>query len=207
MTVLVPSIQKTRYVTIEASLHEEIVQVVQTWKTRAELAETRAERAEARVEELEAQVSHLIARVNQLEHELYGRKSEKSEEKPNSDPASNKPTNGQKEKKKRKKKSGKKRPDRRNHDHLSLEVVDVDLPEEQKVCQTCGNPFKEFPALEEAETIEIEVKAHRRKIRRRRYMRQCNCEMGKNKVVAALSPGKGWCTIVSVNSNHKLLTS
>lgn len=93
-------------------------------------------------------------------------------------------------KKKPKKRSGKKRPDRRKHDHLPLEVVDVDLPEDQQACQVCGHPFKEFPALEEAETIEIDVKAHRRKIRRKRYMRQCNCEANQGKVVAAPSPGK-----------------
>lgn len=188
MTATSPETQPPLYVTIEASLYAELVEAARTWKDRAEQAEKRVELAEARVRELETQVSQLIARVNQLEYELYGKKTEKS--KKQSDSASDEDAAGEKGKEKPKKQSGTNRPDRRNHDHLPLEFVDVDLPEGQKNCHLCGNPFKAFPDLEEAETIEIEVEGHRRKIRRKRYMRQCNCEPNQSRVVTAPSPGK-----------------
>ena len=158
--------QSTRYITVEASVYAELIESARSWKERAEKAEARAEKAEARVRVLEAQVSQLIARVNQLEHELYGKKSEKG--KPEADAAPK--GEAEKQKDRPKKQSGTKRPDRRSHDHLPLEVVEVDLPEDEKKCLVCGEPFKDFPGREEGETIEIEVRAHRRKIRRRQYM-------------------------------------
>lgn len=182
MTALYP-ILNSRYITIEVSLYKELVEAAHTWKDRAE-------RAEARVVHLEAQVEKLMARVNQLEHDLYGKKSEKDKKKSELDSLPDACSSREQGEKKSKKQSGKKRPDRRNHDHLPLEAQEIDLPEDQTICQACGNSFKEFPALEESETIEIEVKAYRRKIRRKRYMRQCNCETNHSKVVTAPSPGK-----------------
>jgi len=106
LTVLTSDTQTSRYVTIEASVYEELVEAARTWKVRAECAEARAERAEARVRELESEVSRLIARVNQLEHELYGTKSEKSKEEPHSDSSSSEHGESQPKKGKPKKQSG-----------------------------------------------------------------------------------------------------
>ena len=44
--------------------------------------------------------------------------------------------------KKKKKKDGPKK--RRNHDHLNVKEVDVDLPEDQKKCPYCGNLMSFF---------------------------------------------------------------
>ena len=49
-----------------------------------------------------------------------------------------------------------------------------ELPEDQRVCPTCGQALTPSDA-EESELIEIEVRAYRRKIRRRRYRRTCTC--------------------------------
>ncbi|NDP40794.1 MAG: IS66 family transposase [Rhodoferax sp.] len=43
-------------------------------------------------------------------------------------------------------------------------------------CSKCGLAFGIFPGTEDAEVLEIEVKAYRRKIRRLRYKPMCKCE-------------------------------
>lgn len=159
------------------------------WMGRAERAERRFEAVEKENQELKQQIATLMARVAQLEHELFSRKTEKKKDKK---PASSSGP-GLSEQEKDKSSQGKRggnRPDRRNHDHLPLEYLDVDLPDNEKCCSRCGQPFKPFPDLEEGETIEVEVKAHRRRVRRKRYKRQCNCEPQSSKVVTAPSLGK-----------------
>ena len=49
-----------------------------------------------------------------------------------------------------------------------------DAPE-QRVCPACSKPFAVMTDTEDSEQIEIEVQAHRRVIRRRRYRRTCAC--------------------------------
>ena len=51
--------------------------------------------------------------------------------------------------------------------HLSerIETVGFDAPQ----CPACGESLGEFPGTEDSEVREIEVKAYRRLIRRRRY--------------------------------------
>ena len=45
----------------------------------------------------------------------------------------------------------------------------------KKNCPCCGLPFDAFPGTEDSEQIEIEVKAHRRIIKRKRYKPACKC--------------------------------
>ena len=52
-----------------------------------------------------------------------------------------------------------------------------ELSAEQKRCPRCGLPAKEFPGTEDSEELEIEVKAYRRRIRRKRYIPTCRCGM------------------------------
>jgi transposase len=54
------------------------------------------------------------------------------------------------------------------------EVYELD----EAVCSKCGCPFHEDPRLgtEDSETLEIEVKAHRRRIKRKKYKKTCHCE-------------------------------
>lgn len=155
------------------------------WRERAELAELRVEALEKENQELRQQVAALMARVAQLEYELFSRKTEKKKK-----PASSSDSLSQQEEKSSQAAGERTRPDRRNHDHLPLEYVDVDLPDDEKYCGKCGKPFKPFPDLEQGETIEVEVRAHRRCVRRKRYKKQCNCESKSSKIVTATSPGK-----------------
>ncbi len=52
-----------------------------------------------------------------------------------------------------------------------VEVIEL----ESAKCPSCGLGLHEFPGTEDSEVLEIEVKAYRRVIRRRRYKPACNC--------------------------------
>jgi transposase len=51
----------------------------------------------------------------------------------------------------------------------------IELPPEQQLCSCCGLPFVPFPGTEDSEILEVEVKAYRRVIHRRRYRPTCSC--------------------------------
>jgi len=129
------------------------------------------QRAKQREQQLHEKIRELEAKVKQLEHQLFGKKSEKKNraEKVGS-PQTEEPT-----RRSRGQQPGNSAPRRRTHQHLP-EIEDTrDLPEAQKSCPDCGRPFAEFPGTEDSETIEIEVQAHRRVIRRKRYRATCPC--------------------------------
>jgi transposase len=66
-------------------------------------------------------------------------------------------------------------PRRRDHGHLPAVVEDRHLPPEQCRCQRCGQAFAAVGGTEDSTLLEIEVRAHRRVIRRHRYRPTCNC--------------------------------
>ena len=49
------------------------------------------------------------------------------------------------------------------------------MPPDQCHCSRCGQPFADFPGTEDSTILEIDVRAHRRVIRRRRYRPTCSC--------------------------------
>jgi transposase len=49
------------------------------------------------------------------------------------------------------------------------------LPDEQCRCQSCGQPFASFPGTDDTTVLEVEVKAYRRLVHRRRYRPTCTC--------------------------------
>lgn len=56
-------------------------------------------------------------------------------------------------------------------------------------CVVCGKSMEIFPGTDDCEIVEIEIKAHRRKIRRRRYRRTCECQ-GPPRIVTAPPPAR-----------------
>ena len=131
-------------------------------------------RAVHRAEQLEAEVEQLRGENRKLQDQLFGRKSETASSQDRSnhlegedDPApSTPPKRGQ-----RKDRPG---PTRRDYSHLPV-VEDLrELPEDQRVCPQCGAALSPSDT-EDSEQIEIEVRAYRRRIRRRRYQRTCTC--------------------------------
>jgi transposase len=59
--------------------------------------------------------------------------------------------------------------------HLPAVVVEHDLPEAERRCATCGLLLRDTGGAEVSEQVEIEVRAHRRIHRRKKYRRTCGC--------------------------------
>jgi transposase len=132
-------------------------------------------RAAERVKVLEAEVEKLRGENRKLQSRLFGQKSEQSTSRDrlnrldgeNDDQAPS-PSGPRGQRK------GRPGPGRRDHKNLPVVEEFHDLPEDERVCPTCGAPATPS-GTEDSEQIEIEVRAYRRRIRRRRYQRTCNC--------------------------------
>jgi transposase len=129
-----------------------------------------------RIGELEQQVEHLQGEKRQLQADLFGRRSETTLLKDRSnhldDPQDDTPEPGRK----RGQQAGNPGPKRRDYSSLPVREVFVELPHEQRVCPHCGQPLRLRSDTEDSEQIEIDVRAHRRVIHRRRYERTCACQ-------------------------------
>jgi transposase len=144
-------------------------------------------RAVERAKRLEAEIEELRGENRKLRDQLFGRKSEAASSRDRSnrleggdDPApAAPPKRGQ-----RKDRPG---PKRRDYSHLPVVEELRELPALQRVCPRCGAAL--VPSdTEDSEQIEIEVRAYRRRIRRRRYQRTCSCAHGPRTVTAAAAP-------------------
>ncbi len=131
-----------------------------------------------RIAVLEQENEQLRGENRRLQDQLFGRKSEKQSSKNRSnhlegfddkDPAE---ASSAAESKPPKKQKG---PKRRDFNHLPGKEEFINLPEAERVCTACGQPLVEMTATEDSEQIEINVKAHRRVLRRRRYRKTCTC--------------------------------
>jgi transposase len=72
-------------------------------------------------------------------------------------------------------------------EQLPLRTEDIEL--EAPMCPVCGEPLRPFPGTDDCEVLEVEVRAYRRLIRRRRYRRTCHCEEVAG-IVTAAAPGR-----------------
>ena len=62
------------------------------------------------------------------------------------------------------------------------------LPEESLLCPICGKPATMMSDTEDSEVLEIDVRAHRRRIRRRRYRATCGCDPTRRTLTAPPPP-------------------
>jgi transposase len=142
-----------------------------------------------RIDELEQELALAKARIRQLEQQVFGRRTESSSSTadtmpiPSDSPAPTKPV-----KRVRGQQPDKPRPKRRDHSALPCVQEVLDLPALQRCCSACGLDFEPFPGTEDSEILEIEVKAHRRIIRRRRYRPACSCGGHKGILCAPRAP-------------------
>ena len=83
---------------------------------------------------------------------------------------------------------GRKIPDRRDYSHLPVITEERVLTPEQSCCSCCGMPLAPFGFEEDTFIIEVEVKAYRRHIRRRRYRRTCSCPGQPGILAAPVAP-------------------
>jgi transposase len=169
------------------SMHGRSADRVKLLQRQLVQAETRCrDKAAWRIRELEQELAAAKARIRQLEQQVFGRKTESSSAPsdnmpiPSDSPAPAKRVRGQQ--------PGKPRPKRRDHSALPCVVEVLDLPADQRCCSACGLAFQPFPGTEDSEILEIEVKAHRRLIRRQRYRPVCSCGGHKGILCAPPAP-------------------
>lgn len=144
-------------------------------------------RAVQRVERLEAEVEQLRGENRKLQDQLFGRKSEAAPSRDRSndleggaDPAPTMPA-------KRGQRRDRPGPTRRDYSHLPVVEELRELPRPHRVCPRCGAAL--VPSdTEDSEQVEIEVRAYRRRIRRRRYQRTCSCSNCPRTFTAAPAP-------------------
>jgi transposase len=139
----------------------------------------------------DARIAVLQAEIRILKQRLYGKKSESrhAADQPktslpqdplaeDASPAEAAPPGSAaaaKPRRKRGQQKGNPTPKRRDYSHLPVVTEERILPAEEARCSCCGKPFSPGGYEEDKEIIEVEVKAYRRRIRRRRYLRACSC--------------------------------
>ena len=144
-------------------------------------------RAVHRAEQLEAEVEQLRGENRKLQEQLFGRKSETASARDRSNRLEGEADQAPSTPPKRGQRKDQPGPTRRNYSHLPVIEELRELPEEQRVCPQCGAALSASDT-EDSQQIEIEVKAYRRQIRRRRYQRTCSCVNCPRTVTAPAAP-------------------
>ena len=126
-----------------------------------------------RIKQLGQRVQDLEAENRQLRQQAFGRKTEKPTASDGSwlheleeTPAFPRGRGQQ---------PGKAGPPRRDYQHLPARPEVIELPPAERCCPRCGQPLAERDETEDSEQIEIEVKAYRRVLKRKRYQPTCRC--------------------------------
>ena len=167
-------------VTITKQQHIELRMAAQQWRGLHRKAVARCDQQEVRhdriVRELKAQalksnaalqakLDSALAQVRDLQKRLFASKSEQS--RPSESRAQTAAC------RKRGQQRGTTGHGRTIEAHLSERHEDIVLSNAH--CPECGQAFKEFAGTEDAQVLEIEVKAYRRVIHRHRYWPTCQC--------------------------------
>ncbi len=128
------------------------------------------EKAKEKIAELEKENKELKAKLRMREKQLFGKKSEKGQQgKKQAD--SNKE---EKQKRNRGQQPGKPGHGRGKHERLEVIEKTIEIPEEERYCEICGLAYEDFPGTEDSEDIVVNVKAHKRRIKRKRYKKTAN---------------------------------
>ena len=128
-----------------------------------------------RIEQLREQLDQSRGQTRALQNKLFGRKSEKSSRSDRSNELFD-PEEVTAVAKRRGAQLGCVGHGRRDYSHLPVEEEFVSLPEGALLCPICGKPAAMMSDTEDSEVLEIDVRAHRRRIRRQRYRATCNCD-------------------------------
>ncbi len=140
-----------------------------------------------RNEQLTEELRQANGQIRTLQDKLFGRKSEKSGSSDRSNELFD-PEEVPAAEKKRGAQPGQVGHGRRDYSHLPVHEEFVPLPEESLVCPHCGKPAVMMSATEDAELLEIDVRPHRRRIRRRRYRATCDCDHSRRTLTAPPPP-------------------
>lgn len=148
--------------------------------------ESMHEKSLVKIEKLENIIKHQKGQIRDLKKRVFGKSSEKKTT--NSDETGNKPKPA---KPKKPKKRGQ-QPGTEGHGHTDrpdLQSIEesVEFPK-IPLCAKCGTPYT-LDGQEESKTIEVEVKAYTRVIKRDCMKKGCSCK-GVPKTVTAPTPPK-----------------
>jgi transposase len=163
------------------------------------------QRATQREQLLKQEVAQLQAERRDLQHRLFGRKSETQhtpdqlvpddahagcpETAPDgSTPPADAPAPDPPPRRRRGQRRGSPGHGRRDYSHLPTTEEVSDLPPAERCCQRCGQPFAPFPGTDDSTVLEVEVKAHRRLVHRKRYRPCCDCGVHPGLVTAPPPP-------------------
>jgi len=152
---------------------------------RCEVGYWKSRHADAvkRNEQLAEELRQAKGEIRTLRDERFGRKSEKATQTDRSNDLFD-PLESCVPPSKRGARPGQKGHDRRDYSHLPVNEEFVALPEESLCCPLCGKPATIMSATEDSELLEIDVRAHRRRIRRRRYRATCKCDPSRQTLTA-----------------------
>src|SRR3954453_11715063 len=144
-------------------------------------------RAVHRAELLEAELEQLRGENRTLRGQLFGSKSERASSQDRSNRLEGEEDQAPSTPPKRGQRKDRPGPSRRDYSHLPVVEEPRELPEARRVCPQCGAAL--VPSdTEDSEQIEIDVRAYRRRIRRRRYQRTCTCSNGPRTVTTPPAP-------------------
>jgi len=146
-----------------ADMKLEILQLTQQaayWKFQHKQAKEKIEKHEKVIAEQEGI-------IKKLKKKLFGKKSEKGKKKTEGEKTKGKGKRGQKE--------GSEGHGRKSTDNLSIKEEEIEIEEKDRICKCCGLPYEDMNASEDSEVLEIEVKGHKRKIKRKKYKKKCKC--------------------------------
>lgn len=146
-------------------------------KLRCEAGYWRSRHADAvkRIQKLQEELDQAKAEIRKLKADQFGRKSEKQSSSDRSNDLDDPQDQGSANKNKRGQQPGRPGPARRDYSHLSQREEFIDIPPDECVCGRCGKPFSDMGQTEDSEQVEFEFVIYRRRVRRRRYRKTCNC--------------------------------
>lgn len=171
-----------RYAELEVSYEHKHLEMI-GYKTKANYWEVQFRQLKTREEQLIAENEELKAKLRKREQELFGTSSEQSKKNQETNPQSI----DESPKRNRGQQPGSQGHGRRDYNHLPvIEVEELELVNESARCQCCHKSYEELPGFTESYILEIDVKAHRRLIRRKNYKRSCFCK--KNPDPRIVSP-------------------
>jgi transposase len=160
-----------RYAELQSKYDLKNIEMID-YKTRANYWATQFLQLKTREESLVSEVEELKAKLRKREQELFGKSSEKTNKTPDANPQANKES----AKRNRGQQPGSKGHGRRDYSDLPFVEEEVGLIEESCRCPCCHLPYEELPGYAESDILEVDVKAHRRIIYRKKYKRQCFCK-------------------------------
>ena len=144
-----------------------------TLRARVRDLEQDKEAQAARIKELEAELEAARSTGAQLSKTVYGSRSEKRKKPPSDRPRGQQP--------------GSEGHGRTPRPDLEEKEEVHDVAEDARICPCCGKPYVANGA-QVSSIIEIEVKAHVRKIRRPRWRQGCTCPEAPGEVTAPAVP-------------------